>query len=230
MGKILIIENDTEILNTEKECMEELGFQVVTEVRGNTGLARALKEKFEVILLEVELAGIDGFEICRKLREKQDIPILMVSGRTEEEDMIHGLELGADDYIRKPFSKNELAARVKAHLARYYRLLESGVEKRKGVVEIQGIKIDLQARQVFVNGEEKMMTAKEFDTLAFLAQHPNRVYTKEELFEEIWGMTAYGDMASVAVYIKKIREKIETNSSDPKMIETIWGVGYRFKV
>lgn len=230
MNKILIIENDMEIANLEREYLEANEFQVTVEVRGNTGLAKALEEKFDVVILEVVLPGVDGFEICRKIRETQDIPILIVSEKNEESDKICGLELGADDYITKPFAPNELVARVKAHLARYNRLLELGTESRKNMVEAGGIKIDMESHQVFVDGQERVMTAKEFDTLAFLAQHPNRVYTKEELFEKIWGMEAYGDVASVAVYINKIREKIEANSSNPKMIETIWGVGYRFKL
>ncbi|MCI8410704.1 MAG: response regulator transcription factor [Bacilli bacterium] len=230
MSRILIIEDEKEIAELERDYLEVNDFEVVIESKGNTGLARALEEKFDLMILDLMLPGIDGFEICRKIRETQNIPILMVSAKKDDVDKIRGLGLGADDYITKPFSPSELVARVKAHLKRYKRLVESGTEKRKSVVEIRGIKIDKDSRQVFVEGVEKTLTAKEFDTLAFLAQHPNRVFTKEELFEEIWGMEAYGDVATVAVYIKKIREKIETNSSNPKIIETIWGVGYRFKV
>ena len=230
MNKIIIIEDNPEDAKLECDCLEESGFQVVIESRGNTGLARVLKEKFDLMILDLTLPGVDGFEICRKIRETQDIPILIVSAKIEEEDIIKGLGLGADDYVTKPFGKGELVARVKAHLARYERLVELGGKNKMSVVETGGIRIDLEARQVFVQGMEKSMTAKEFDTLAFLAQHPNQVFTKEELFEKIWGMEACGDVATVAVYIKKIREKIEVNSSLPKIIETIWGVGYRFKM
>lgn len=230
MRKILIIEDEEEIAELERDYLEMNEFEVMIESRGNIGLAKALEEKFDLIILDLMLPGVDGFEICRKIRETQDIPILMVSAKKDDVNKIRGLGLGADDYITKPFSPSELVARVKAHLARYQRLVESGAEKRKSMVEIRGIKIDLESRQVYVEGVEKTFTAKEFDTLAFLAQHPNRVFTKEELFEKIWGMEACGDVATVAVYIKKIREKIETNSSNPKIIETIWGVGYRFKV
>ena len=170
------------------------------------------------------LPGIDGFEICKQIREEKNTPILMVSAKKDDIDKIRGLGLGADDYITKPFSPSELVARVKAHLARYERLIGSNT------VEIRGIRIDKTARRVWVNGEEKQFTTKEFDLLTFLAEHPNHVFTKEELFREIWDMESIGDIATVTVHIKKIREKIEYDTSHPQYIETIWGVGYRFKV
>ena len=175
------------------------------------------------------LPGINGFDVCAKLREKIDIPILLVTAKQDDIDKIRGLGLGADDYMTKPFSPSELVARVKAHMARYERLIGSVVEENK-VIEIRGIKIDTTARRVWVNGEEKTFTTKEFDLLTFLASHPNHVYTKDELFSEIWDMESIGDIATVTVHIKKIREKIEFDTSKPQYIETIWGVGYRFKV
>ena len=175
------------------------------------------------------LPGTDGFEICKQVRERKDVPILMVSARKDDIDKIRGLGLGADDYMTKPFSPSELVARVKAHLARYERLMGSPV-KENAVIEIRGIKIDKTARRVFVNGKEKPFTTKEFDLLTFLASNPNHVYTKDELFREIWDMESIGDIATVTVHIKKIREKIEADTSNPQYIETIWGVGYRFKV
>ena len=174
------------------------------------------------------LPEVDGFEICRQVREKKNMPIIMVSAQKDDIDKIRGLGLGADDYITKPFSPSEMVARVKAHLARYDRLIGSG-QKVNDVVEIRGIKIDKTARRVWVNGEEKQFTTKEFDLLTFLAENPNRVFTKEELFREIWDMESIGDIATVTVHIKKIREKIEFNTAKPQYIETIWGVGYRFK-
>ena len=168
-------------------------------------------------------------QICRQVREKKNMPIIMVSAKKDDIDKIRGLGLGADDYITKPFSPSEMVARVKAHLARYDRLIGSG-QKVNDVVEIRGIKIDKTARRVWVNGEEKQFTTKEFDLLTFLAENPNRVFTKEELFREIWDMESIGDIATVTVHIKKIREKIEYDTSHPQYIETIWGVGYRFKV
>ena len=188
-----------------------------------------MNEDFNLIILDLMLPNVDGFEICKKVREKKNTPIIMVSAKKEDIDKIRGLGLGADDYMTKPFSPSELVARVKAHLARYERLVGSGV-KANEIIEIRGIKIDKTARRVYVNGEEKAFTTKEFDLLTFLAENPNHVFTKEELFNKIWDMESIGDIATVTVHIKKIREKIEFNTSKPQYIETIWGVGYRFKV
>ena len=175
------------------------------------------------------LPGIDGFEICKRIREKKNTPILMVSAKKDDIDKIRGLGLGADDYITKPFSPSELVARVKAHLSRYNRLIGSNIVEND-IIEIRGIKIDKTARRVWINGEEKQFTTKEFDLLTFLAENPNHVYTKEELFREIWDMESIGDIATVTVHIKKIREKVELDTAKPQYIETIWGVGYRFKL
>ena len=229
MSRILIVEDEKSIAELEKDYLELSGFEVVIANDGTDGLGRALSEEFDLYILDVMLPGIDGFEICERIRETSNAPILMVSAKKEDIDKIRGLGLGADDYITKPFSPSELVARVKAHLARYDRLIGS-LTPQNDELEIRGIKIDLTARRVFVNGEEKNFTTKEFDLLVFLAQHPNHVYTKEELFKEIWEMDSVGDIATVTVHIKKIREKIEFNTSKPQYIETIWGVGYRFKV
>ena len=228
-GKILIVEDETAIAELEKDYLELSGFDVTIEAAGDTGLVRALKEDFNLIILDLMLRGVDGFEICRKIRESKNIPVIMVSARKDDIDKIRGLGLGADDYMTKPFSPSELVARVKAHLARYERLIGSG-SKENEVIEIRGIKIDKTARRVYVNGEEKPFTTKEFDLLTFLAENPNHVFTKEELFQKIWDMESIGDIATVTVHIKKIREKIEVNTSKPQYIETIWGVGYRFKI
>ena len=181
------------------------------------------------MILDLMLPGVDGFEICRRLRETKNTPIIMVSAKKDDIDKIRGLGLGADDYMTKPFSPSELVARVKAHLTRYERLVSSNVKENK-VIDIRGIKIDKAARRVWVHGEEKNFTSREFDLLSFLAENPNHVFTKEELFRKIWDMDSVGDIATVTVHIKKIREKIEFNSTKPQYIETIWGVGYRFKV
>lgn len=229
MSKILIIEDEQEIAELEKDYLEINGFEVVIESKGDVGLLRAKKEKFDLIVLDLMLPNMDGFEICKELRKEQNIPIIMVSAKKDDIDKIRGLGLGADDYMTKPFSPSELVARVKAHLTRYERLIGSGVEAKK-IIEIRGIKIDKTDRRVYVNGEERVFTSKEYDLLVFLAEHPNHVFTKEELFREIWDMESVGDIATVTVHIKKIREKIEINTSKPQYIETIWGVGYRFKV
>ena len=229
MSKILIIEDEIAIAELEKDYLELSGFEVEVENTGNTGLSRALAEDFDLIILDLMLPNMDGFEICRCIGKEMNIPILMVSAKKDDIDKIRGLGLGADDYITKPFSPSEMVARVKAHLSRYERLIGSGA-RENSVVEIRGLKIDKSARRVFLDGEERIFTTKEFDLLTFLAENPNRVYTKEELFREIWDMESIGDIATVTVHIKKIREKIEINTTKPQYIETIWGVGYRFKV
>ena len=229
MSKILIVEDEVAIAELEKDYLELSGFDVVMQHTGDAGLKAALNEDFNLIILDLMLPNVDGFEICKKVREKKNTPIIMVSAKKEDIDKLRGLGLGADDYMTKPFSPSELVARVKAHLARYERLVGSGV-KANEIIEIRGIKIDKTARRVYVNGEEKAFTTKEFDLLTFLAENPNHVFTKEELFNKIWDMESIGDIATVTVHIKKIREKIEFNTSKPQYIETIWGVGYRFKV
>lgn len=229
MSRILIIEDEESIADLEKDYLELSGFEVDIEGEGTTGLKRALDEDFQLVILDLMLPGIDGFEICRQLREAKNTPIIMVSAKKDDIDKIRGLGLGADDYMTKPFSPSELVARVKAHLTRYERLVSSNV-RENAVIEIRGIKIDKTARRVWVNGEEKNFTSREFDLLTFLAENPNHVFTKEELFRRIWDMDSVGDIATVTVHIKKIREKIEFNSTKPQYIETIWGVGYRFKV
>ena len=229
MSKILIVEDELSIAELERDYLELSDFTVEIETSGEKGLDRALKENFDLFILDLMLPGVDGFEICKRIRQAKNTPILMVSAKKDDIDKIRGLGLGADDYITKPFSPSELVARVKAHLSRYERLIGSGAQENE-VIEIRGLKIDKTARRVFVNGEEKAFTTKEFDLLTFLAQNPNHVFTKEELFTRIWGMESIGDIATVTVHIKKIREKIELNTSKPQYIETIWGVGYRFKV
>lgn len=229
MSKILIVEDEEAIADLEKDYLELSSFEVEIASDGTSGLKKALEEGFHLVILDLMLPGVDGFEICRQIREVKNIPIIMVSAKKDDIDKIRGLGLGADDYMTKPFSPSELVARVKAHLNRYERLVSSNV-KENSIIEIRGIKIDKTARRVWVNGEEKNFTSREFDLLAFLAENPNHVFTKEELFRKIWDMDSVGDIATVTVHIKKIREKIEVNSAKPQYIETIWGVGYRFKV
>lgn len=229
MSKILIVEDEETIADLEKDYLELSGFEVEVANDGDSGLEKALQEEYDLLILDLMLPGVDGFEICRKVRDEKNTPIIMVSAKKDDIDKIRGLGLGADDYMTKPFGPSELVARVKAHLARYDRLIGSMAEKNK-VIEIRGLKIDTTARRVWVNGEERTFTTKEFDLLSFLAAHPNHVYSKDELFQKIWDMESVGDIATVTVHIKKIREKIEMDTSNPQYIETIWGVGYRFKV
>ncbi|MDO5392320.1 MAG: response regulator transcription factor [Eubacteriales bacterium] len=229
MSKILIIEDEEAIAELEKDYLELSGFEVEIANRGDVGLKKALEEEYDLVILDLMLPEVDGFEICRQVRDKKNTPIIMVSAKKDDIDKIRGLGLGADDYMTKPFSPSELVARVKAHLERYNRLIGSG-RPQNDIIEIRGLKIDKTARRVWVNGEEKPFTTKEFDLLTFLAENPNRVLTKDELFRKIWDMESVGDIATVTVHIKKIREKIEFNTAKPQYIETIWGVGYRFKV
>ncbi|MCR5641607.1 MAG: response regulator transcription factor [Lachnospiraceae bacterium] len=228
-NRILIVEDEQAIAELEKDYLELSGFEVEIVGDGQIGLQRALDEDYDMFILDVMLPHMDGFEICKRIRQDRNTPILMVSARKEDIDKIRGLGLGADDYITKPFSPSELVARVKAHIARYDRLVGSQPIDNE-IMRIRGIKIDKTARRVWVNGEEKQLTSREFELLVFLAEHPNHVFSKEEIFQEIWNMDSVGDIATVTVHIKKLREKIELNTNKPQYIETIWGVGYRFKV
>ncbi|MCR4841636.1 MAG: response regulator transcription factor [Eubacterium sp.] len=229
MDRILIVEDEKEIAELEKDYLELSGFEVVIETNGDDGLERAMSEEFSLYILDIMLPGTDGFEICQKIRAVKNRPILMVSAKKDDIDKIRGLGLGADDYITKPFSPSELVARVKAHISSYERI-SGAPQEVNDIVSVRGLKIDKTARRVWVNDVEKTLTMKEFDLLTFLAEHPNHVFTKEELFSRIWDMDMVGDIATVTVHIKKIREKIEPNKSNPQYIETIWGVGYRFRV
>ena len=211
MSRVLIIEDELAIAELEKDYLELSDFEVVIEENGVKGCERALAEDFDIFVLDLMLPDMDGFEICRRIRQVKNTPILMVSAKKEDIDKIRGLGLGADDYITKPFSPSELVARVKAHLARYDRLVGSNQQTQGDTFQIRDIKIDKSARRVWIRGEETQFTTK-------------------ELFKEIWDMDSVGDIATVTVHIKKIREKIELNTNKPQYIETIWGVGYRFKV
>ena len=228
MSKILIIEDEESIAELEKDYLELSGYEVEIASDGTTGLGLALTKTYDLFILDLMLPGMDGFEVCKQIRDISKAPIIMVSAKKEDSDKIRGFGLGADDYVTKPFSPSELVARVKAHLASYDRLTNNKEANR--VLKIRGLTIDKDARRVYLDGEEKMMTGKEYDIHLFLAEHPNRAFSKEELFREIWSMDSIGEIATVTVHIKKIREKIEANTSNPQYIETIWGVGYRFKM
>ncbi len=225
MNHILIIEDEESIAELQKDYLEMNGYAVSISLDGSTGLQTALTEDVDLVLLDVMLPGMDGFSVCKALRQKKDIPILMVTAKVEDIDKIRGLGLGADDYIVKPFSPSELVARVKAHLTRYQRL----VGKADHDIQIRGLHIDRKARRVKVSEEEIVLTAKEFNLLSFLAQNPDHVFSKEELFDRIWGFDSVGDISTVTVHIRKIREKIEKDPSQPEYLETVWGAGYRFK-
>lgn len=228
MKKILIIEDDQSIAELERDYLEMNNFSVIIEQRGDMGLNLALQGDFNLIVLDLMLPRINGFEVCKEIRKVKDIPIIIVSARKEDMDKIKGLGLGADDYITKPFSPGELVARIKAHLARYDRLVAHNDYKNEEI-KIRGLSVDKASRRVFVDDREVIFTAKEFDLLTFLMSNPDRVFSKDELFDRIWDMESFGDIATVTVHIRKIREKIEKDPSNPQYIETIWGAGYRFK-
>jgi DNA-binding response OmpR family regulator len=228
MKKILIIEDEKSIAELERDYLEINGFETDIVLTGDLGLQKALSHDYDLLLLDVMLPNIDGFEICRKVRSIKDIPIIMVTAKKEEIDKIRGLGLGADDYLVKPFSPNEMVARVKAHLSRYERL-SMKQKPETFTLDIRGLSIDRSDRRVLVNNQEVTFTTKEFDVLTFLAMNPNQVFSKEHLFERIWGYDSSGDISTVTVHIRKIREKIEHDPSSPEYIETVWGSGYRFK-
>ncbi len=227
MPKVLIIEDERNIAELERDYLEFNGFECDIVLTGEEGLKLAEKNTYHLILLDLMLPEMDGFELCQKLRQTLDIPILMVTARKEDIDKIRGFDRGADDYIVKPFNPNELVARVKAHLSRYNRLTNR--KHPSSDIQINDLLIQPRARRVFVNEEEKIFTAKEFDLLYFLATNPNIVFSKEHLFKRVWGYDSIGDTTTVTVHIRKIREKIEKDPSNPKFIETVWGAGYRFK-
>ncbi len=226
MSKILIIEDEQSIAELERDYLEVNGFESDIATNGEDGLKKALEGNYQLIILDLMLPGMDGFEICKKIRAKLNIPILMVTARKEDIDIIRGFDRGADDYIEKPFNPNELIARVKAHISRYKRLVNS--ELTHNDIQIRGLIINKNSRTVFLNREEKTLRGKEFDLLFFLATNPNQVFSKDHLFERVWGYDSMGDISTVTVHIRRIREKIEVDPSNPKYIETIWGVGYRF--
>jgi DNA-binding response OmpR family regulator len=228
--KILVIEDEVSIAELEKDYLEINGFSVDIENNGKNALEKALSKKYNLIVLDLMLPEIDGFEILKAIRKVSNVPVLLVSAKKEDIDIIRGLGLGADDYVTKPFSPIQLVARVKAHITKYERLL-LGVQSQNSTIEIGEIKIDLSSRRVYLNDNEVSFTSKEFDLLCFLAQNPRRVFSKEELLDRIWGFDSYSkvDASTVTVHIKKVRNKIESDISNPKYIETVWGAGYRFK-
>lgn len=229
MKKVLIVEDDKNIASLERDYLEANGFDTDIEYTGEKGLKRALENEYNLIILDIMLPGLDGFEICRILRRDKDTPILFVSAKKDDIDKIRGLGLGADDYIVKPFSPSELVARVKAHIARFERLSNRQAE-RSEVIDVGSLHIDIKARRVFINDNEVFLANKEFDLLLFLASNPNVVFSKETLFDKIWGFDSIGETSTVTVHINRLRDKIEADTQNPRYIETVWGAGYRFNL
>lgn len=227
--RILIIENDPVIAELERDYLQVNGFTCSIAEDGESGLSIALAEDFDLVLLEVLLPKRDGFSVCNEIRRHKEIPILFVSAKREEIDIVRGLGLGADDYITKPFSPAELVARIKAHISRYQRLIPKEEVPPSPILSIRDLKIDKNAHRVYLRDKEIAMPGREYDLLLFLAENPNIVFSKERLFDRIWGMDAMGDVSTVTVHIQRIRDKIEEKTEGPQYIETVWGVGYRFR-
>lgn len=225
MAKLLLAEDDQAISMLERDYLEMEGYEITAVDNGQAAITEALKGEYDLILLDLMLPGCNGYDVCRLIRDKIDIPILMVTARTESVDKVRGLGLGADDYIAKPFDPAELVARVKSHLARYARL--TGGQEEQEALTVGDLRILPQSWKVFKGEREVKMPNREFALLKFLAENPNIVFSKEQLFETIWGYDYVGDSATVTVHVGRIREKIEDDPSHPKLIETVWGAGYR---
>lgn len=230
MSKILIIEDDELIAELERDYLEASGFEAEMEFSGEPGLKKVLAGGYDTVILDVMLPGKNGFDICREIRKELNLPIILVTAKKEDVDKIRGLGLGADDYLVKPFSPAELVARVRSHIQIHERLLDQKKEQNERSIKIRNMSISPKERRVYVDGNEVILTNKEFELLVFLAENPNIVFSKETLFDRIWGMDAVGNTATVTVHINRLREKMEASPSSPQMIETVWGVGYRFKV
>ncbi|KKK34233.1 transcriptional regulator [Salinicoccus sediminis] len=224
MTRVLIVEDDESIAEIERDYLEVGGIHADIALSGNAGVRMIYTGSYDLIVLDIMLPDMDGFQILKKIRDEVDVPILMVTAKQSDIDIVRGLNLGADDYIVKPFSPTELVARVKSHLTRFKRIKDK--YSPDGSTETNGLAIDAESRMVTLYGETVSLTAKEFDVLNFLATHPNQVFSREHLFDRLWGVEAVGDISTVTVHIRKIREKIE--SPEAKFIETVWGVGYKF--
>ncbi|MFU0784433.1 response regulator transcription factor [Clostridium sp.] len=229
MKNILIIEDDLSIAELQRDYLELNGFNVTICTDGIKGLHMIDKIDIDLLILDIMLPNIDGYSILKKLGDEKDIPVLLVSAKKEEIDKIKGLSLGADDYITKPFSPSELVARVKSHIKNYERIKNKFTPKKNKIV-IRGLEIIKDSMQVFVNGNEVNLPQKEFELLLYMCENPNKVFSREALFEKIWGLDAIGDNATVTVHIRRIREKIEACPSNPQYIETVWGAGYRLRI
>ena len=228
MSKILIIEDDSEIAMLERDYLEIEGFETTVIADGEAAAEEALRGGYDLLLLDLMLPGCNGYDICRRVRDRIDVPILMVTARTDSVDKIRGLGLGADDYIAKPFDPAELVARVKSHLSRYARLTGGGGgQAEQDAITVGDVHILPRSWKVYKGGRELKMPNREFALLKFLAENPNIVFSKEQLFETIWGYDYVGDSATVTVHVGRIREKIEDDPSHPKLIETVRGAGYR---
>ncbi len=227
-NKILVIDDEPSIGEVVSLYLEQAGYAVTVVRDGRTALDVLARTQPDLVVLDLMLPGVDGLEITRRLRTQGDTPIIMLTARTEEIDRIVGLELGADDYVTKPFSPRELVSRVKAVLRRTQPAASDS--SRVGAVEFDGVRIDPNTRQVWVRGEEAALTVKEFDLLWTFVTHPQQVFNRDQLLDQVWGVTEYVDPSTVTVHVRRLREKIERDPSSPRHIHTVWGVGYRFEM
>lgn len=230
MNRVLIIEDDELIARLERDYLEAAGFETEVEVNGTKGLERALQGGLEAVLLDVMLPGKNGFDICREIRRETNLPVIMVTARKEEVDKIRGLGLGADDYLVKPFSPAEMVARVRSHIQIHERLLEQRKKESSREIHVKNLTIYPEERRVLLDGKEVSFSNKELDVLIFLVENPNIVFSKERLFDRVWGMDAVGTMATVAVHVNRVREKLSRNKEHNQFIDTVWGAGYRFRI
>lgn len=230
MKKVLIIEDDMGIYELERDYLEIEGYEVDIQTNGVDGLAAALEHEYDLIILDIMIPKKDGFSVCRDIRKKKEIPIIMVSAKREDIDKIRGLGLGADDYMIKPFSPAELVARVKSHIQRYNRIRNSlgTTVEIESKIAAGSLEILLDSHQVFLGGTEVSLTPREYDILILFASSPNRVFTKEEVFESIWGIDSLGETSTIMVHINRLRAKIDKQFQGEEYIDTVWGVGYRF--
>lgn len=228
--RILIIEDDLSIAELENDYLQMNGFECDIATDGERGLAMAREGDYALIIVDIMLPGRDGFSVCKELRKDKDIPIIFLSAKSDDIDKVRGLGLGADDYMTKPFSPSELVARVKGHISRYEKLISRGAGKKSDILAVRGLKIDKNAHRVYIDDVEVSMPVKEYELLLFLAENPNIVFSKERLFDRIWGMDAMGDVSTVTVHIQRIRDKVDRGESGNKYIETVWGAGYRFRI
>ncbi len=227
--RILIVEDDRAIAELERDYLSANGFSCDIAEDGETGFKMALAEDYQLVVLDIMLPKRDGFSVCSQIRKEKDIPIIFVSGKNEEIDIVRAFGLGADDYMTKPFSPNELVARVKGHMNRYKTLVNKPTIAENHIITVRELRIDKDAHRVYLKDEEIAMPVREFELLLFLAENPNIVFSKERLFDRLWGMDAMSDDSTVTVHVQRIRDKIEKKESGDKFIETVWGAGYRFR-
>lgn len=228
--KLLIVEDDASIAELEKTYLDFYGYECDIAANGENGLALFEKGQYSLVIVDVMLPGaMDGLDLCRVIRRRSDVPLMIVSAKVDDADKIAALGLGIDDYITKPFHGGELVARVRAHISRYEALTNKETVPKRSTVTIRDIVIDKGSHKVIFRGKEVKFTEKEFQILLLLAEHPDIAFTKDQIFDYVWGMDSMGDVSTVTVHVKKIRDKLNGGEGAKPYIETVWGVGYRFR-